>query len=177
MAKTSKKKNKNKKKKQNKLRQQRHSLYSKISRRKKKLKKLKRARDIASHKKVSNQIMHIRREVSAINQKLGATVAPKKVIPSASSSASAASSTASPASKDVWITDPPYTKWQAMENFDKNIWSKKWKWFIIDGKKLPSSDPLTIEFEASNLWSKTGSKDVFLISYNPKKKTIKYEVY
>lgn len=175
MAKTSKKKNKNKKK-QNKLRQQRHSLYSKISRRKKKLKKLKRAGDITSHKKVGNQIMHIRREVSAINQKLGvpgATVAPKKVIPAASSS----SSSSAPASKDVWITDPPYTKWQAMENFDKNIWSKKWKWFIIDGKKLSASDPLAVEFEASNLWSRTGSKDVFIISYNPKKKTIKYEVY
>lgn len=178
---SSKKKPEPKKKpvKQIRVRRKKHAIQSKIYRRKLKLKEFKKKGEMAPFRKISRQIMELRGGIKELNKKLGIKSKPKPDLAKIKADLKKAHDKISTEDrKEDYIEDStPYAVWQAHTHVNKQIWNTRWKWIIVDGKRFSTKEEIRLEANIADAFSAFDSNDVITISYNPKTKTLRYELY
>ena len=83
-----------------------------------------------------------------------------------------------------YLEDPanPYPIWQAIEQFNRDLYSGTWDFIIVNGKRISTKNPILLSAEASQFWISvkgvTGTRTPYVLRfYNLKKKTVKYTSY
>lgn len=161
-----------KRKKLKELKRERHALHNRIYRRRQKLKSFKSEEELDTARRIVTQISTLQKNLGAINKKLG--VPPKKILTD-EQKGKIVEQRQEEVSANFEIDPTIYTKWEAQGHFDKQIESPKWKWFIIDGKRLNTNNIMDIDFEMDEFISKLTSRDGVLVFYNTTTNTVKYE--
>lgn len=84
------------------------------------------------------------------------------------------------ADKAGYSEDPnnPYTIWQAIAKFEEDRASKKWDYFVINGKRISAENEILLATEAADFWSSlkvAGTGTPYVLRYfKLEKKTVKY---